>query len=378
MFRSRNASMSPSLTAAAAAPAKLACLLAVAATFWHGILSRGDDRPALTLAQIKQVEAITANFRRAKGNPAQRLALIEQAARIGQQPARGLIEIVEKEMRPQLQTYQTRLHKAVEKAVVAKFNAANVQDITQHRGQVLALVNKEDLTKEEIEAKGDPALSRLKQLVLLDRETVLKQSPELMKQRQELAGPGAFWEKCQQAAFAVLRKSVAKEAQLSLAVPVSFDRLLSRQEELVIMAALPTDNATRAALAQNAKLAENLDAEEAQCVLELNLVRNLLGLPAVAIDPALCKAARGHSADMEQHKFFSHDSPLPGKASPWDRARLADTSASAENIAAGMSDGGEANQVWWHSPGHMKNMLGGHLRVGIGRSGSLWTEMFGD
>ncbi len=134
---------------------------------------------------------------------------------------------------------------------------------------------------------------------------------------------------------------------------------------------------TRAVLAFNAQVAGRLDPEEARCVLDLNLTRNLLGLGPVQIDPALTTAARGHSADMERLNFFSHDSPVPGKTTPWDRARLAGTSASGENIAMGTIDGAVANEMWWHSPGHHRNMLGDHTRVGVGRSGKHWTELFG-
>jgi uncharacterized protein YkwD len=68
---------------------------------------------------------------------------------------------------------------------------------------------------------------------------------------------------------------------------------------------------------------------------------------------------------------------VPGKKSFTDRAKLFGTSASAENIAAGYHDGKAANQGWFHSPGHHKNMLGKHKRVGMGQSGAHYTEMFG-
>jgi uncharacterized protein YkwD len=80
---------------------------------------------------------------------------------------------------------------------------------------------------------------------------------------------------------------------------------------------------------------------------------------------------------MEKMGFFSHESPVAGKKTPWDRAKLFNTSASGENIAAGVIEGAAANRMWWHSPGHHKNMLGDHKRVGVGRSGRLWTELFG-
>ena len=98
----------------------------------------------------------------------------------------------------------------------------------------------------------------------------------------------------------------------------------------------------------------------------------------MAIDPDLTGAARDHSADMESLKFFAHESPVPGKKTPGDRAQRFGTSYSGENIAMGTIDGTAANQMWWHSPGHHKNMLGSHGRVGVGRSGVYWTELFGN
>ena len=44
---------------------------------------------------------------------------------------------------------------------------------------------------------------------------------------------------------------------------------------------------------------------------------------------------------------------------------------SPENIAAGQDTGEGAIHAWWHSPGHHKNMLGGHGRVGLGRRDPL-------
>ena len=54
------------------------------------------------------------------------------------------------------------------------------------------------------------------------------------------------------------------------------------------------------------------------------------------------------------------------------------TSASAENIFCGCQDGPSANLGWFHSPGHHVNMLAAHHRVGIGRAGGYFVEMFGD
>ena len=47
------------------------------------------------------------------------------------------------------------------------------------------------------------------------------------------------------------------------------------------------------------------------------------------------------------------------------------------NIFAGSQDGHVANQAWFHSPGHHTNMLANHARVGVGRTGRHFTQMFG-
>jgi len=70
-------------------------------------------------------------------------------------------------------------------------------------------------------------------------------------------------------------------------------------------------------------------------------------------------------------------SPVPGKKTPWARAKRFGTSAHAENIAAGANTGADTIRLWWYSPGHHKNMMGGHARVGLGRHKKTWTQLFG-
>jgi uncharacterized protein YkwD len=138
------------------------------------------------------------------------------------------------------------------------------------------------------------------------------------------------------------------------------------------------DEAAKATLAENTKLIGQLDQEEARAILACNLMRQLLGLNVLKIDLKLCEAARDHSADMRKLNFFAHESPVPGKKTPWDRAKNFGTSASAENIAVGYADGNLANLGWFHSPGHHKNMLGNHRRIAVGVAGQHYTEMFGN
>ena len=140
---------------------------------------------------------------------------------------------------------------------------------------------------------------------------------------------------------------------------------------------MPLTDSARQVLAHNSKLESQLHPEEARCLSALNTTRILLGLEPLLLDLKLVEAARGHSADMAEQNFLSHESPVEGKRTFGDRAKLAGTTSSGENIAMGSRRGVDTNRQWFHSPGHHRNMLAKHVRVGIGKSGKHWTELFG-
>jgi len=129
-------------------------------------------------------------------------------------------------------------------------------------------------------------------------------------------------------------------------------------------------------MTQNAALRAQVGAEEYKLVFMTNQYRVLVGKAALRLNPRLCDAAREHSRDMQEHKFFSHESPLPGKRSPQDRAARHKASASAENIAGGGSGAEGPFWMWFGSLGHHQNMLGEFMEIGVGNHGALWTEMF--
>lgn len=112
----------------------------------------------------------------------------------------------------------------------------------------------------------------------------------------------------------------------------------------------------------------------------LNGERRLLGLGPLRIEEKLSEACKGHSADMARLGFFAHDSPVPGKKSPWDRARAAGFkgNASGENIFMGSNDPQAAYNAWFASDGHRFIMLAtGPNTLGVGISGRHWTMMTG-
>lgn len=319
----------------------------------------------LTPVQKKQVQTLLGEFRKARPVDA-KVAIIERAGEIDAKAIVPLAELAAKDLQKELVPYRQQFVKGAASAAGGRVSAAALEEIAALRTKVLELKQREDLSKEMIVEVGDPALARLKALILVDRSEVLEKLPELAKRRAALITSGQVWEACAR----YLQSEEAGNAP-------TFDAYLTKEEEIATALAMPMDDRTRQVLSANSQLAARLDPEEARCILDLNLTRNLVGLAPVAIDPALVAAARDHSQDMEKHNFFSHESPLPGKTTPGDRARLFGTTYSGENIAAGTMDGAAANRMWWHSPGHHKNMLGDHKRVGVGRSGRHWTEMFG-
>ena len=112
-------------------------------------------------------------------------------------------------------------------------------------------------------------------------------------------------------------------------------------------------------------------------MLALNLTRNLLGLNPLLIDTQLVATARDHSKDMETLKFFAHESPVPGKKTPWIGPVASAPAPRARTSSWASTTAAPANLAWFHSPGHHKNMLGNHKRVGVGVQGVHFTEMFG-
>ncbi len=130
-------------------------------------------------------------------------------------------------------------------------------------------------------------------------------------------------------------------------------------------------------MANNSALKGQVPAAEYEQIWLTNLYRILVGKVPLKINPKLCDAAREHSSDMKEHKFFAHESPLPGKRTPGDRAQRHGASAGGENIFMGNKTADAAFWAWFLSLGHHKNMLGGYAEIGVGNHDTYWTQMFG-
>lgn len=338
-----------------------------------------EPKKLLTVAERKEMSAILAEFRKLKPEADERLDLVDKLAALGPPAVDAAKAVAEKELQKSLAEYTQQFSAATAKAYSTRITKNNAAEVTALRDNVAQLQKKENLTKEDIVSVADPALARLKEIFLVDREQVFEISPPVKERRERLLQQGRVWFHCQKLLQEAAAAELPEEAKSASVAPAaeSFADYLQQEEELCIFRVMPIDDAAKQVTAYNNQLGSQLDAQEFRCIQQANLMRVLLGLKALKIDPKLCAACRAHSTDMKKLNFFSHESPVPGRKSFTDRAQLAGTSASGENIAVGTQDGGGANMMWWHSPGHHKNMLGGHDRIGVGRAEAHWTEMFG-
>jgi uncharacterized protein YkwD len=122
-------------------------------------------------------------------------------------------------------------------------------------------------------------------------------------------------------------------------------------------------------------------AEERQLVADVNGIRARQGLPGVAVDGLLSKAAFLHAQDMARRRYFGHFTP--------DGASLPDRldavgfhwSVAAENIALD-EDESHANAALLESPDHRANILDPRVRkigvaaLGVGIGAALYVEDF--
>lgn len=112
----------------------------------------------------------------------------------------------------------------------------------------------------------------------------------------------------------------------------------------------------------------------------INAERSLFGISPLLLEERLSAASTGHSIDMAHLGFFAHESPVEGKKSPWDRARVAKFQhrAMGENIFVGSSSPNSAYNAWFASDGHRFIMFGKSANLlGAGPHGRHWTMMTG-
>jgi len=327
--------------------------------------------PAQTPAQREEVARLLATFQASKSRPERRPAIVEKLLKIGEPAVRQLAEVIDAELSAELEDYRAAFIRQAAALFKRQFGEPDAAAIRRLQEQVLALRDREDLTKEQIADEVDPAMKELRAMAAVDAEKVVRFSAALAAQRGRLVDLGRHWERC-----AAYQWDRVPEKEKLGAAP-KFADYLRAEEEVAALVNLPSDEKALEIMTANARLTAKVDGEEGRSMWACNVARLLLGLRPLAIDLKLVAAARDHSADMHRLKFFDHISPVEGKRTPADRARKFGTETSAENIYFGSRDGAAAHEVWFRSPGHFKNLLGDHGRLGVGRHEGYFTQMFG-
>jgi uncharacterized protein YkwD len=267
---------------------------------------------------------------------------------------------------------------ALQKGRIGKKGLADAEAV---RSALLATSRNSTLTKAMIEQDIDPRLQQLEGLLWptsaeLETAALKKGTQQLADERKELRRLHDLYA----ATLSGLELHPDAEKHFvkfpPLAPPPGGDAIADETTVWILLAQQLSEH-DRKALEANEALRGATDPEEIAGTTELNRIRFLLGLGLLRLDDRLSAAARDHSTDMVNLRFFDHTSPVAGKRTPGDRAANFGTSGGAENIYQGGGSGIGAIRSWWHSPGHHRNMLGDHARTGLGRHEQHWTQMFG-
>jgi uncharacterized protein YkwD len=102
-------------------------------------------------------------------------------------------------------------------------------------------------------------------------------------------------------------------------------------------------------------------------LVAVNAYRTAAGLPRLALDPRLTRAAQAHVDDMVTNDFVSHTGSDGGSVVTRGRRAGYPPGSLGENLQAGLGTVEEAVDAWMASPGHRANMLREEFRdLGVG------------
>lgn len=330
-----------------------------------------------------------------KKDPEKARVLIEEILERGQRGADLLKKEVDRAIKSGYPKYQQAFYARAKSLGLEKYRAADKGKIADWQEQVNSIRRDgvKAVTKEKLAETGKPALKSLQEALTVSRSDVLDGSKALSEQRDALVALVALQARCvavqadakakalaeaKAKAEAAGRKWVEPKAPPETPEQPSADEIMQREEVGMAMLGAPLSPANRSVAESIWRNRDQVLYDEALGLIDLTVMRSLLGLNALSMDVRLCNASRGHSTDMVEKKFFAHESPVAGKTTPWDRARLAGTSSQGECIAAGQKDGPGANLAWFLSPGHHVLILGRFRRAGLGKCKRHWTLMLGN
>ncbi|HXR82928.1 MAG TPA: CAP domain-containing protein [Hanamia sp.] len=110
-------------------------------------------------------------------------------------------------------------------------------------------------------------------------------------------------------------------------------------------------------------------------LIQTNNFRKSKGLSKLVMRNDLNAIARQHSVDMAKGKVgFGHTGF--GERNAMAKKRIKQMHAFAENVAYGAASGKEVVNMWEHSAGHRRNLLGQYKYIGIGIAKDKYGRIF--
>ena len=330
--------------------------------------ARGSDAARSGTKRPPSISSLLRNYRLSRKQPDEHKAVVEQILQRGKEGATRLQKEVERELRAAYSPYRREFCARARWLGLRKYRAANKRNIAVWQEQVNCLRRDERLSKERVKSQGLPALNKLREALTVSPTEVLASTAPLAAKREALV------------ALIAIRKRCISAQGKDPPAPAETDpeKTLVKNEEGMAMMGMAFSGKNRRIVEGIWRQRGNILLDEAIGLIDLNVMRSLLNLGGLRLNIKLCNAARGHSRDMAERKFFAHVSPVAGKATMTDRARLAGTTANGENLQMGSPTAPGANESLFLSPGHHKNMLrNSFTQAGLGHHKRYWTQMFG-
>ncbi|MBT3199065.1 MAG: CAP domain-containing protein [Phycisphaerales bacterium] len=312
------------------------------------------SRPAGKKADLQR---LVIDFRRAD-SVAKREAAADKLLKLGPRGTKILSGILAGELPRKTAEYKKAFYNQARSVGTQKYRATGARRIEKWRQQFRATG---EITKNSLKTHAGPAMDSLYKALVPTRSEVLEAGKTLSARREDLISLDSIRAKCND-------KTAAQS---------EFPKMLEQQETLIALMCAPMPDTNRKPIQTALKQFNKMSFGEWEAFVHLNVIRVLLGLRPMKLDLRLAAAGRDHSKDMHEKKFFSHQSPVSGKKTPWNRAARQGTKSNGECIASGMSAGPGAIRAWFFSPGHHKIIMSRSTRVGIGKHARKWTLMTG-
>ena len=127
------------------------------------------------------------------------------------------------------------------------------------------------------------------------------------------------------------------------------------------------------------QLSETVASFEAEVVRLVNDIRQQNGLKPLRENWELSRVARYKSQDMQENRYFAHNSPTYGTPFQMVKSFGLSFRTAGENIAKGYTTPQAVVNGWMNSSGHRANILNAsYTQIGVGyvAQGNYWTQMF--